>query len=176
MSNVILTIAEQVDGQFRKVSFETVSEGRKIASANGLELVAVILGSGVAKSAGVLGQYGADRIIVAENPGLADFSSTAYADVITGIIEKEVPELILFGATVQGKELSACLAARCDAALATDCIALTWENGATTATRPIYGGKILADVQMEGSPKMVSLRPNAVEIVKSEGPGIVENY
>ena len=73
MPNVILTIAEQSDGQFRKVTYETLSEGKKIASANGFELVAVVLGSGVAESAGALGQYGADRIIVAENPGLADF-------------------------------------------------------------------------------------------------------
>jgi electron transfer flavoprotein alpha subunit len=175
MSNVILTIAEQVDGQFRKVTYETLSEGKKIASANGFELVAVVLGSSVAESAGALGQYGADRIIVAENPGLADFSSISYGDVIAGLIEKEAPELVLFGATVQGKELSACLAARCDAALATDCIALSWENGVVTATRPIYGGKVIADVQLEGSPKMVSLRPNAVEIVNVEGAGVVEN-
>jgi electron transfer flavoprotein alpha subunit len=175
MSNVILTIAEQVDGQFRKVTYETLSEGKKIASANGFELVAVVLGSGVTESAEALGQYGADRIIVAENPGLADFSSIAYGDVIVGLIEKEAPELVLFGATVQGKELSACLAARYDAALATDCIALSWENGVVTATRPIYGGKVIADVQMEGSPKMVSLRPNAVEIVNAEGAGVVEN-
>jgi len=175
MSNVILAIAEQTDGLFRKVTYEALSEGKKIASANGLELVAVVLGSNVTEAAGALGQYGADRIMVADNPGLSDFSSAAYGEVISGLIEKEAPELVLFGATVQGKELSACLAARWDAALATDCIAISWENNGVTATRPIYGGKVLADVQLEGSPKMISLRPNAVAIVLSEGAGTVDN-
>ena len=108
---------------------------------------------------------------MADNPGLADYSSAAYVDVVCGLIEKETPELVLFGASVQGKELSACLAASCDAALATDCIAIAWENGAATATRPIYGGKVLADIELNGRPKMISVRPNAMEIVLSEGDG-----
>ncbi|MEN8245166.1 MAG: electron transfer flavoprotein subunit alpha/FixB family protein [Thermodesulfobacteriota bacterium] len=174
MPNMILAIAEQTDGQFRKVTYEALSEGKKIASANGFELVAVVLGSNVAESAEALAQYGADRIIVADSPGLADFSSAAYVEVLCGLVEKEAPELVLFGASVQGKELSACLAARCDAALATDCIAIAWENGAAKATRPMYGGKVLADVQLEGSARMVSLRPNAMAIVRSEGAGAIE--
>jgi len=174
MSNIILAIAEQTDGQFRKVTYEALSEGKKIASANSFELVAVVLGSNIAEAAEALGQYGADRIIIADDPGLADFSSAAYGDVLFGLIEKEAPELVLFGATVQGKELSASLAARCDAALATDCIAISWENSVATATRPIYGGKVLADVELSGHPKMVSVRPNAMEIVLSDGAGAVE--
>jgi electron transfer flavoprotein alpha subunit len=174
MSNIILAIAEHTDGQFRKVTYEALSEGKKIASTNSFELVAVVLGSNIAETAETLGQYGADRIIVADDQGLADFSSAAYGDVISGLIEKEAPELVLFGATVQGKELSASLAARCDAALATDCIAISWENSIATATRPMYGGKVLADVELSGRPKMVSVRPNAMEIVLSDGAGTVE--
>ena len=174
MSNVILAIAEQTEGQFRKVTYEALSEGKKIASANSYELAAVVLGANVTEAAKALGQYGADRIIVADDPGLADFSSAAYGEVISGLIEKEAPELVLFGATVQGKELSASLAARCEAALATDCIAISWENGAATATRPIYGGKVLADIELSGRPKMISVRPNAMEIVLFEGAGVIE--
>jgi electron transfer flavoprotein alpha subunit len=174
MPNIILAIAEQTGGLFRKVTYEALSEGKKIAAANGFELAAVVLGSDIAGAAATLGQYGADRIIVADNPALSDFSNAAYSEVICGLIEKEAPELVLFGATVQGKELSACLAARCDAALATDCISISWDSGAVRATRPIYGGKVLADVQLEGQPRMVSLRPNAVEVVNAEGAGTVE--
>ena len=174
MPNVILAVAEHTDGTFRKVTYEALSQGKEIASANGFELAAVVLGSNVEAAAGALGQYGADRIMVADHPGLADFSSAAYTDVISGLIEKEGPELVLFGATVQGKELSACLAARCNAALATDSIAIAWEDGVATATRPMHGGKILADVRLDGSPKMVSLRPNAVEVALSGGGGAVE--
>jgi electron transfer flavoprotein alpha subunit len=174
MSNCILAIAEQTDGQFRKVTYEALSEGKKIASANSFELAAVVLGSNIAEAAEALAQYGADRIIVADDPILADFSSSAFGEVISGLIEKEAPELVLFGATIQGKELSASLAARFDAALATDCIAVSMENDTATVTRPMYGGKVLADVALSGSHKMVSVRPNAMEIVQSDGAGVVE--
>jgi electron transfer flavoprotein alpha subunit len=176
MSKIILAIAEQTGGQFRKVTYEALSEGKKIAVANNFELAAVVLGSQIVEAAETLAKYGADRIIVADDPGLADFSSAAYGEIIAGLIEKEAPELVLFGATVQGKELSACLAARSEAALATDCIAIAWEDGAVTATRPVYGGKVLAEIRLEGRPQMVSLRPNAMEIVLSEGAGTIQKH
>ena len=67
MSNVILAIAEQTDGQFRKVTYEALSEGKKIASANSCELAAVVIGSHIAEAAAALAKYGADRIIVADD-------------------------------------------------------------------------------------------------------------
>jgi len=158
MSQVILAITEQTDGSFRKVTYEILSEGKKIVEASAVELK----------------KYGADRILIADAPALSDYMSAAYSDVLSVLIKKEEPEIILFGASVQGKELSTCLAARFDAALATDCIAITWEDGTVRATRPMYGGKILAEVQLEGTPRMVSIRPNSMDIVVSEGAGSVE--
>jgi len=174
MSQVIFAIAEQTGGSFRKVTHEILSEGKKIAASNGCALVAVVLGSGVEATAGELKQYGADRILIVDTPVLSDYMSAPYSDVLSALIKQEEPELILFGASVQGRELSACLAARFDAALATDCIAVTWEGGVLSATRPMYGGKILADVQLEGSLKMVSIRPNSMEVVAAEGAGSIE--
>ena len=174
MSNVILAITEQTDGLFRKVTYEILSEGKKIAAANSFELVAVVLGSGLGAAPEALKTFGADRIVVADKPELADYAGSTYADVLSALIEKEGAELVLFGATAQGKELSACLAARCDAALAGDCIALSWANGTVTATRPMYGGKILADVELGGSLKIVSIRPNSMTIVESQGAGSIE--
>jgi len=174
MSKIIFAIGEQTGGSFRKVTYEILSAGKKLAEANGCELVAVILGSGVEAAAGELKQYGADRILVVDDPLLADYTSDSYSGVLSGLIEKEQPEAVLFGASVQGRELSACLSARFDAALAADCIAVNWEDGVFKATRPMYGGKILADVELGGSLKMVSIRPNSMEIAASDGAGSVE--
>ena len=95
MSNVILAIAEQTDGLFRKVTHEILSEGKKIAAANGLELAAVVLGSGVDASAESLKQFGADRIIVADKPELSDYAGTTYVEVLSALIEKEVPSTLV---------------------------------------------------------------------------------
>jgi len=174
MSKVILAIGEQSGESFRKVTYEILSAGKKLAEASGCELAAVVLGSGVEEAAAELRQYGADRILVADDPLLSDYMSDAYLGVLAGLIEKEAPEVVLFGASVQGRELSACLAARFDAALAADCIAVSWDGGVLKANRPMYGGKILADVELEGSLKMLSIRSNSMEKVASDGVGLVE--
>lgn len=175
MSKVIFAVGEQAGESFRKVTYEILSAGKKLAEARGCELVAVACGSGIEVAAAGLKQYGAERILVVDDPQLNDYMCDSYADALSGLIEKETPELVLFGASVQGRELSAYLAARFDAALAVDCIAVNWDDSILKVTRPMYGGKILADVELEGSLKMVSIRPNSMEIVLSNGAGAVEN-
>jgi len=174
MSNLVLAITEQIEGQFRKVTFEALSEGRRIATAMGGTLAAVVLGSGVGSLAEEIGTYGADRILVADNGALADYTTDAYTNVVADLIQKESPAVVVIGATAQGKDLVARLSARLDAPLTMDCIGVSIDNGQLTATRPMYGGKILAEVQMDGDPKLVAIRPNAMTITEAEGSGAVE--
>jgi electron transfer flavoprotein alpha subunit len=162
-----------LDGVFRKATFEAVSQGKIIADSLGGSLTAVVLGSGVEQLAPELGKYGADRILVADNEGLADYLTDSYTQVVGDIIAKEEPAVVIVGATSQGKDLSARLAARLNAPLAMDCIAIQTE-GDFTVTRPMYGGKILADVTLEGTPKIIAIRPNAMSIVEAEGSANIE--
>ena len=174
MPNGILAIAEQRDGEFRKVTYEAVSEGRRLADELGTELTAVVLGSGIEAAAGDLGKYGADKVLVADSPVLADYLTDLYTNVMAGVIEKEVPTAVILGASTQGKDLAARLAARLNAGLAMDCVAVRNDGGSIIATRPLYGGKVLAEVALSGSPQMVALRPNAMAIVESAKDGAVE--
>ena len=174
MPNGILAIAEQRDGEFRKVTYEAVSEGRRLADELGTELTAVVLGSGIEAAAGDLGKYGADKVLVADSPALADYLTDLYTNVMAGIVEKEAPTVVVIGASTQGKDLAARLAARLNAGLAMDCVAVRNEGGSIIATRPLYGGKVLAEVALSGSPQMVALRPNAMAIVESAKDGAVE--
>ncbi|CAB5158046.1 Electron transfer flavoprotein, alpha subunit [Olavius algarvensis associated proteobacterium Delta 3] len=175
MSNLVLAITEQIDGQFRKVTFEALSEGRRIASATGGSLAALVLGSDVGSLADELGKYGADRVLVADNGALADYTTGAYTNVVGALIHQESPAVVVIGATAQGKDLSARLSARLDAPLAMDCVAVSIDDGQLTVTRPMYGGKILAEVQMDGDPKIIALRPNAIAITEADGGGAVES-
>jgi len=170
----VLAVAEQRDGVFRKVTYETLSEGKRIAESLGTELVALVLGSNIESSAGELGKYGAEKILVAEHEALAEYLTDQYTKVAAEAIAKEDPAVVIFGASTIGKDLSARLSARLGAPLAMECVAVRVDGGNIIATRPMYGGKVVAEVALNGKPQMVAIRPNAMSISESQGAGNLE--
>jgi len=174
MAQGVFVITEQRDGAFRKVSFEAVSEGRRIADGVGGDLTAVVIGSGIEDIAAELEKYGPDKILVADDPALADYTTNAYTNVIADLIQSADPAAILIGASAQGKDLSARLAARLDAGLAMDCTAIKLDEGKLICTRPMFGGKILADVEIEGSLQIIAIRPNVMDITEGSKDCVVE--
>ncbi len=174
MSQDVLVIAEQTDGVFRKVTYEALSEGKRIAGSLGCGLTAAVLGSGIEDMSKELAKYGADRILTAESEALCEYVTDAYTNVIADIINREEPAVIVLGASTQGKDLSARLAARLNAPLAMDCVGIRVENKNLIATRSMYGGKILAEVALEGTPQIAAIRPNSMDIAESAGTGALE--
>lgn len=174
MAQGIFVITEQHDGAFRKVTFETVSEGRRLADGLNTDLTAVVMGSGVENITGELEKYGADKILMADDPVLAEYTTDAYTNVLANIIKPLDPELIIIGASTQGKDLAARLAARLDAGMAMECVAIRLENSGLVFIRPMFGGKVLADVEIEGTPKIAAVRPNVMSITESPKAASVE--
>jgi len=174
MAQGVFVITEQRDGAFRKVSFEAVSEGRRLADGLGAGLTAVVLGSGVEGMAAELEKYGPDKILVADDPALADYTTSAYTNIIADLVKSADPAVIILGASAQGKDLSARLAARLDAGLAMDCTAIKLESGNLTYTRPMFGGKIFADVEIDGDLQIVAIRPNVMDITESAKQCVTE--
>ncbi|MEE4606345.1 MAG: electron transfer flavoprotein subunit alpha/FixB family protein [Desulfobacteraceae bacterium] len=174
MAQGVFVITEQRDGEFRKVSFEAVSEGRRIADGLGTDVTAVVVGAAIEGLTGELQKYGPDKILVADDPALAEYTTDAYTNVIAGLIQSADPAVILIGASVQGKDLGARLAARLDAGLAMDCTVIKLDGGNLTCTRPMFGGKIFADVEIEGSPQLIAIRPNVMDIVETAKDSVVE--
>jgi len=176
MSHKILAIAEQIEGVFRKVTFEALSEGRRIADQLGGELNALVLGDNIEHISKELEQFGADRIIVAEDSSLFEYLPDVYSNVIADVINKETPDVVILGASTQGKDIAARLSARLNAPLVMDCVAIRFEDNNLMATRYMYGGKILADVALSGAPKILAIRPNAMVIAKAAGTGAIEKF
>ena len=174
MAQKILAIAEQSEGAFRKVTYESLSEGRRIADQMGCELAVLVLGNNIEGISKELAQFGADRIILAQDPSLAEYLPDAYGNVIADATNKETPDVVILGASTQGKDIAARLSARLNASLAMDCVSVRFENNDLTATRFMYGGKILADVVLEGKPRILAIRPNALMIAKTEKAGSIE--
>jgi electron transfer flavoprotein alpha subunit len=167
MAQGVFAITEQRDGEFRKVSFEAVSEGRRVADGLGTDLTAVVLGTGIESLAEELKKYGPDKIWVADDPVLADYTTDAYTNILSGLVQTADPAVIILGASAQGKDLAGRLAARLDAGVAMDCTAIKLDNGSLTYTRPMFGGKIVADVGIEGAPQIVAIRPNVMDITEA---------
>ena len=168
MPQGILVLAEQRNGAFRKVAFEAVSEGRRLADSMNTDLTALVIGSGIENISGELEKYGADTILAADDSALAEYNTDAYTNVSANIIESKDPALIILGASIHGKDLAARLAARLDAGLVMECINIKQDGDNLVFTSPMYGGKILADIEIKGTPKIAAIRPNVMAIAKSE--------
>ena len=174
MTQGVLTIAEQSDGTFKKTTYEALSTGRTIADQLGAEMTVLVLGSAVGDKAGDLAPYGADKIIVADNPQLADYLTDTYTTVAAEQIGNLAPSVIVIGASTQGKDLAARLSARLNAPLATDCVGVKFDGDQIIVSRPMYGGKLMADVKFTAKPAIIAVRPNAMEIREQAGAGAIE--
>jgi electron transfer flavoprotein alpha subunit len=163
MAEGVFTIAEQRDGEIRKISYELVSEGRRLADSLGQGLTTILLGSNIKDKAATFAHYGADKVLVADDPRLETYTTDAYVSVIAELVEANGPAILLLGASVQGKDLSARLSARLDVGMAQDCTAFSLEDGNLVAVRPIYAGKAYAKVSFKDSwPQMATARPNVM--------------
>jgi electron transfer flavoprotein alpha subunit len=168
MSNGIWIITEQREGKPKKVSFELLTIGRKLASKIGEPLAAVLLGCGVDNLARELEAYGPDKIFVCDDEILKNYSNEGYTKVIADLVKLHQPSILLGGATAQGKDLLPRVAARLGTGLASDCVGLEInQEGLLMAKRPMYAGKVLVDTIIpEARPQMASLRPNVWEAEK----------
>jgi electron transfer flavoprotein alpha subunit len=165
MAQGVWTIAEQRDGEFRKITYEIVSEGRRLADVLGQELVVILLGSGIKDKAAQLAHYGADKVLVADDPRLEPYTTDAYLSVISQLVKEGDPAILLTGASVQGKDLAPRLAARLGVGMAQDCMSFSVKDGGLLANRPIYAGKAYANVGFDESrPHMATARPNVMKI------------
>ena len=165
--NSIWVCMEQTGGKIAGVSYEMLSEARKLADQTSGEVCAVLLGSQVKDQAESAFAYGADKVYVCDDEKLKDYRTEPYCQVLENLVKEHQPDTLLLAATTNGRDLSARLASRLEAGLAADCVALSLEDGQLVATRPIYGGNLMADVVFpEKRPAMCSIRPNALS--KSE--------
>lgn len=160
--NGVLVVAELKGGEIRGASREAVSAGRVAAEAMGGPVhVAVCGGPGSGEAASGLGTQGASVVHGVESPDLEAYHGSAFADCLAELIRSQGHEVVLLSATAQGRDLAPRLAARLGVPLLTDATGLDASGGNLLVTRPVYAGKAMARVRSQGTPAIVSLRPNA---------------
>jgi len=164
----VWVVAEVDEGELADVTLELLGEGRKLADELGVEVGLVLVGHEVADLAEVVVAYGADKVYLAEAPELQRYRTGPYTDVITGIINKYKPEIVLIGATGLGRDLASRIAARISAGLTADCTGLEIQEedgiGLLYQTRPAFGGNIMATIVCRHArPQMATVRPRVFQ-------------
>ncbi len=166
----VWVFAEQRDGRIAPVAFELLGEGRKLAAARGAELCAVLFGA--AKSeAQELVKWGADRVYYCGDPIFQGFTDEPNAELLSRLISKYRPEVVLAGATAIGRSFLPRVAARLKTGLTADCTSLEIEaeTGNLIQTRPAYGGNIMASILSPRTrPQMATVRPKVMKAGRYE--------
>ncbi|MGY0394189.1 MULTISPECIES: electron transfer flavoprotein subunit alpha/FixB family protein [unclassified Fusobacterium] len=177
----ILVFAEQRDGVLQNVGLELVGKAKELAQTLDVPVTAALIGYNVGKLADTLGEYGADKVIVVDQPKLELYDTEAYAQVFKAIIDAKKPEIVLFGATTLGRDLAPRVSSRMNTGLTADCTRLevNAETRGLEMTRPAFGGNLMATIICpDHRPQMSTVRPGVMQkSPKEEGRRAeVENF
>lgn len=138
----ILTIALQKEGKLLNASYELISAANQL----GGEVTTLVMAENAAEMAADLAKAGGGKVLAVSNPALKYVNEDIYSKVITSIINKYSPDLVIGPASFYGKALFSRLAAVNDAPMASDITNIAEDGGALVATRPNYGGSVITRV------------------------------
>ena len=195
----VAIFAQQVDNTLSSIAFELIGKGKELAADLGVDVTAVVLGSGIKDLATELAEYGADKVVVIDDPALKDYRTEPYAQALAAYINEYKPEIMLVGATAIGRDLGPTVSARVATGLTADCTVLEigdfpleakegqeQKHGQLLMTRPAFGGNTIATIACPNNrPQMATVRPGVMQKLPREAgrkaevidfkPSIVEN-
>jgi electron transfer flavoprotein alpha subunit len=155
---MILVIAEQREGKLNRASWEAIAA----AQAAGGPVKIAIPGSGVESVATELAAADAAEVIVVDAPPLGDYTADGYVAALSALVEQEQPSQVFFAHTYQTRDFVPALAARLGRALITDVTGIKAQDGGMVYVRPVFQGKLTADVTAEGpAPHLVTVQIGA---------------
>jgi len=165
--NGLWVFAEQRDGTPAQVSLELLGKGRDLAEKLEVDVTAILIGHNVSEMAEELIFYGADRVIIADDPIVKDYRTETHTEIIVEQALKEKPEILLIGATCIGRDLAPRISARLNTGCTADCTELDIdkEMRLIVATKPFFGRDLMADIICPlHRPQMVTVRPGVMEL------------
>ena len=175
--NEVWVYIEQNGGKIADVSLELLGKGSELAKTLGVETGAMLLGSGVDGLVEELCHYGADKVYVAQDPSLKQFTTLPYAKVACDMIREYKPQIVLYGATTTGRDLAPRITSELKVGLTADCTDLKigdytgrvdgnpvdYEN-ILYQIRPAFGGNIVATIVSPAHrPQMATVREGVMK-------------
>lgn len=173
----VFIFAEQVDNKVSNIAFELLGKAKDLAKDLSTDVTAVLIGSNVKDLADSLAEYGADKVIVVDDPQLKDYRTEPYAHALASVINEFKPEIMLVGATAIGRDLGPRVSARVATGLTADCTSLEIGNfplepvagqeqlhNQLLMTRPAFGGNTIATIACPyNRPQMATVRPGVMQ-------------
>ena len=173
----VYVFAQQVDNELSGIAFELLGEAGRLAKPLNTEVTAVLLGSNVGNLVDQLAEYGADKVIVVDNPELETYRTEPYAQALTAVINEFKPEIMLVGATAIGRDLGPTVSARVATGLTADCTVLEigdfpinpipgreQKHNQLLMTRPAFGGNTIATIACpDHRPQMATVRAGVMQ-------------
>lgn len=188
----VFVFAQQVDNKVSGIALELIGEGKRLAEKLATEVTAVLVGSDVKGLADELAAYGADKVIVVDDPELKEYRTEPYAHALASVINQYKPEILLVGATAIGRDLGPRVSARVHTGLTADCTSLEigdfpinpipgkeQKHNQLLMTRPAFGGNTIATIACpDFRPQMATVRPGVMQkLEKKEGAkAVVEEF
>ncbi|WP_214850174.1 electron transfer flavoprotein subunit alpha/FixB family protein [Exiguobacterium sp. s138] len=167
-----LVLAESRDGNLRNVSFEAIAAANLVAD----EVVVALIGQNVAADAAQLATRGAHQVLVVEDERLQHYTPDGYGQVFMQLLERVAPDVIVFGHTSLGKDLSPKIAAKLQAGLISDVTSIEGSGADASFIRPIYSGKAFEKVRVSEGKTLFTVRPNNIEpLAEGTSEGTVES-
>ena len=187
----VYVFAQQVDNEISSIAFELLGKAKDLAKDLDTDVTAVLLGSGVKGLADQLAEYGADKVIVVDDPELKDYRTEPYAHALASVINEYKPEIMLVGATAIGRDLGPRVSARVATGLTADCTVLEIGDFPLQAvpgqeqlhnqllmTRPVFGGNTIATIACPyNRPQMATVRAGVmqkIDPIKGAKANVVE--
>jgi electron transfer flavoprotein alpha subunit len=168
---VILVVAEQRDGKLNRATWEAVAAAQ--ALAGGDQIKVAVVGSGIDAAAQELAGAGAGEVIVLDDPALQAYTPDGYVMALRGLVESAPPAFVVFAHTYQTRDFAPTLAARLRTPLITDVTAINGTGTSATFTRPMFQGKLAAEVKPAGgSPVFVTIQIGAFRADAVEKDGV----
>lgn len=158
---------EQFAGEAGSISWEMAGKGRDLADQLGTQLTACVLGENAESIARQAIAYGADRVILVDDPTLAVYRTDPYSAAMVSLVRQYRPEIVLLGASARGRDLAGAVATELVTGLTADCTALDidMEAGLLRQTRPAFGGNIMATIICPNHrPQMSTVRHRVFEL------------
>jgi electron transfer flavoprotein alpha subunit len=178
--NEVWVFVEQHGGKAADVSFELLSKGRKLADTMGGTLKSIVIGDSVKPLAAETFRYGADEAYVVDHPSLKHYRTLSYSRILNTLIREHVPRVVLFGATIVGRDLAPRVASNTHSGLTADCTDLKVADitylGKEYANlllqiRPAFGGNIIATIITPDIPtQMATVREGVMEMHPMDAP------
>ncbi len=161
MANKVWVFVDQFKGQALPASWEAVGAARNLADQMGSGVTALLFGSGVEPLTQTAIHYGADELLLADDPTLGDYRSDPYTTLLAKLAAEGKPEIILFPTSTRGREVAGMAAIDLNTGVLPDVTEMNLEGNTVVATRPVYAGKLLAKTKCSTKPQLITLRVRA---------------